>query len=136
MAPRSVGLAYRSPHDVVRPNRIAAGVPTIESAPTTIDRPPIVCASAATAALEMIEPTALTSANHPIMVPRRFGLAAAVWFPTHAGPPDRVAAWGRDSYEVLANQAASGVPGVVMRESLVLYRQPGGGGSWTKSVLL
>jgi D-amino-acid oxidase len=28
-------------------------------------------------------------------------LAAAVWFPTHAGPPDRVAAWGRTTYDVL-----------------------------------
>ena len=27
-------------------------------------------------------------------------LAAAVWFPTHAGPPDRVAAWGGTTYDV------------------------------------
>lgn len=49
-------------------------------------------------------------------------LAAAVWFPTAVGPPEDVARRGADSYEVLAAEAASGVPGVVMRESLVLHR--------------
>jgi D-amino-acid oxidase len=49
-------------------------------------------------------------------------LAAAVWFPTAVGPPDAVARWGADTYDLLAAQAASGVPGVVMRETLVLYR--------------
>ena len=29
-------------------------------------------------------------------------LAAAVWFPTHVGPADRVAGWGRHTYDVLA----------------------------------
>jgi D-amino-acid oxidase len=49
-------------------------------------------------------------------------LAAAVWFPTAAGPPDAVARWSAHTYEVLAAQAAAGVPGVVMQETLVLYR--------------
>ena len=49
-------------------------------------------------------------------------LAAAVWFPTAVGPPDAVARWGAATYDVLAGQAADGVPGVVMRESLMLYR--------------
>jgi len=49
-------------------------------------------------------------------------LAAAVWFPTAVGPPDAVARWGASTYEVLAAEAAAGVPGVVMRETLVLYR--------------
>lgn len=61
-------------------------------------------------------------------------LAAAVWFPTHVGPPDRVAAWGRRTYAVLAGQARDGVPGVVMRESLALYRQPPGTPDWVASV--
>ncbi len=61
-------------------------------------------------------------------------LAAAVWFPTHAGPPDRVAAWSRDTYDVLAEQARSGVPGVTMRESLTLYREPPGEPDWVASV--
>lgn len=66
-------------------------------------------------------------------------LAAAVWFPTHSGPPDRVAAWGRDTYEVLAGQAEVGVPGVVMRESLTLLRSEASalGGTdldWTTTV--
>src|SRR4029077_9964211 len=56
---------------IIRPNRIAAGIPTIDNAPTTIDRPPILFANRATAALEITAPIALTSANHPIIVPRR-----------------------------------------------------------------
>src|SRR5271155_4195986 len=52
------------------PNRMAAGIPTIESAPTTIDSPPIALARSATAAFEITAPMALTSANHPIIVPR------------------------------------------------------------------
>lgn len=50
-------------------------------------------------------------------------LAAAVWFPTRAGPRDRVLDWGRRTFDALARQAADGVPGVVMRESLTLYRE-------------
>jgi D-amino-acid oxidase len=50
-------------------------------------------------------------------------LAAAVWFPTAVGPPTAVARWGAATYDVLAAEAAAGVPGVVMRESLMLYRQ-------------
>jgi D-amino-acid oxidase len=50
-------------------------------------------------------------------------LAAAVWFPTAAGPPEAVARWGATTYDVLAAHAAAEVPGVVMRESLVLYRE-------------
>lgn len=50
-------------------------------------------------------------------------LAAAVWFPTAAGPADAVARWGATTYDVLAAEAERRVPGVVMRESLVLYRE-------------
>lgn len=49
-------------------------------------------------------------------------LAAAVWFPTAAGPSEAVARWGATTYDILAAEAEAGVPGVVMRESLVLYR--------------
>jgi D-amino-acid oxidase len=61
-------------------------------------------------------------------------LAAAVWFPTHVGPPDRVADWGRRTYDVLAGQAADGVPGVVMRKSLALYREPPEQPDWAAAV--
>lgn len=61
-------------------------------------------------------------------------LAAAVWFPTRAGPPERVASWGQRTYETLAGQAAAGVPGAVMRESLALYREPPGRPDWTAAV--
>jgi D-amino-acid oxidase len=61
-------------------------------------------------------------------------VAAAVWFPTHVGPPDRVASWGRRTLEVLAGQARDSVPGVMMRESLALYRQLPGRPDWTASV--
>lgn len=61
-------------------------------------------------------------------------IAAAVWFPTHVGPPDRVLRWGRATFDVLADQAARRVPGVLMRESLALYREPPGVLDWTAAV--
>ena len=61
-------------------------------------------------------------------------ITAGIWFPTHVGPPELVAGWGRRTFEVLAAQARDSVPGVVMRESLALYRQPPGRPDWTASV--
>ncbi len=61
-------------------------------------------------------------------------ITAGIWFPTHVGPPDRVAAWGQRTYGVLAEQARDAVPGVVMRESLALYREPPGRPDWTAAV--
>jgi len=61
-------------------------------------------------------------------------LAAAVWFPTHVGPPERVAVWGARTLQVLSEQAAHGVPGVVMRQTLTLYRDPPGEPEWVASV--
>ena len=54
-------------------------------------------------------------------------LAAAVWFPTHVGTAGNGCYVGaRETLRVLAEQAAAGMPGVVMRESLALYREPPG----------
>lgn len=53
-------------------------------------------------------------------------VAAAVWFPTHVAPWERVSGWGAHTFDTLAAQAAAHVPGVVMRESLSLYREPPG----------
>jgi D-amino-acid oxidase len=61
-------------------------------------------------------------------------LAAAVWFPTHVGPRERVLRWGRETFRVLAEQAVARVPGVVMRESLALYRQAPGDPEWASAV--
>ena len=61
-------------------------------------------------------------------------LAAAVWFPTHVGPPDRVLRWGSTTLHVLAGQATAGVPGVLMRESLALYRAAPGRPDWTRAI--
>ena len=61
-------------------------------------------------------------------------LAAAVWFPTHVGPWERVLRWGEDTYRVLADHAATRVAGVVMRESLGLYRQPPAEPAWAAAV--
>jgi D-amino-acid oxidase len=61
-------------------------------------------------------------------------VAAGIWFPTHVGPPGKVAVWGRRTLEVLAGQAGDLVPGVVVRESLALYRQPPGRPDWTAAV--
>lgn len=61
-------------------------------------------------------------------------LAAAVWFPTHAGPPQRVQQWGATTFAVLSEQAERGVPGVYLRDSLSLYREDPGPLDWTRSV--
>lgn len=61
-------------------------------------------------------------------------VAAAVWFPTHVAPWERVSGWGAHTFGVLADQAASHVPGVVMRESLSLYRESPGEPPWTAAV--
>jgi D-amino-acid oxidase len=61
-------------------------------------------------------------------------VAAAVWFPTHVGPLDRVLRWGRDAFEEFVDQATRRVPGVVLRESLALYREPPGEPVWAAAV--
>ena len=61
-------------------------------------------------------------------------LAAAVWFPTRAGPRDRVLDWGARTYTELAEQARAGVPGILMRESLMLYREPPDEPWWAPAV--
>lgn len=61
-------------------------------------------------------------------------VAAAVWFPTHVAPWERVSHWGASTFAVLAEQAAARVPGVVMRESLSLYREAPGTPGWTSAV--
>lgn len=53
-------------------------------------------------------------------------LAAAVWFPTAAGPAAAVARWSSVTYQALAREAAAGVDGVYMRESVVLFRDEDG----------
>lgn len=65
-------------------------------------------------------------------------LAAAVWFPTAAGPAEAVARWSASTYEVLVREAVDGVPGVFLRESLALYRDEAAVTpplpTWTKAV--
>ena len=61
-------------------------------------------------------------------------LAAAVWFPTHAGPPEAVARWGGHTFEVLAGLAQQPGSGVVLRESLALYRSAPPVPAWAAAV--
>jgi D-amino-acid oxidase len=61
-------------------------------------------------------------------------VAAAVWFPTRVGPPDRVLRWGRVTFGVFVEQARTRVPGVLMRESLALYREPPGTPDWAATL--
>lgn len=61
-------------------------------------------------------------------------VAAAVWFPTHVAPWERVSGWGAHTFDVLSGQAAAQVPGVLMRESLSLYREPPGEPAWAAAV--
>lgn len=61
-------------------------------------------------------------------------VAAAVWFPTHVAPWERVSGWSEDTFRVLTGHAAAQVPGVFMRESLGLYREPPGEPPWVGAV--
>ncbi|MFI2280639.1 FAD-dependent oxidoreductase [Nocardia beijingensis] len=61
-------------------------------------------------------------------------LAAAVWFPTAAGPADRVLAWSETTFEHLAGLAAAGAPGVRMCASMALYRERPTIPAWSRSV--
>lgn len=65
-------------------------------------------------------------------------LAAAVWFPTHVGRPDRrdrVLRWGARTFAVLTAIARDHPDaGVVMRRTLMLYREPPGRPWWTAAV--
>ena len=61
-------------------------------------------------------------------------VAAAVWFPTLAAPRSEVVRWGRETYLELASQARAGVPGVILRDSVTLYREPPGRPWWTASI--
>ncbi|MEU6584468.1 FAD-dependent oxidoreductase [Nocardia sp. NPDC046763] len=61
-------------------------------------------------------------------------LSAAVWFPTAAGPTERVRAWGAETFEYLEALAAQETPGVRMRESLALYREDPVVPTWSSSV--
>jgi D-amino-acid oxidase len=62
-------------------------------------------------------------------------LAAAVWFPTRVGPRDKVVRWGAATFDALVAQAGDEVPGVVMRESLALYREPPGRPWWAGALV-
>lgn len=61
-------------------------------------------------------------------------LAAAIWFPTHVGPRDRVTSWGQATYDEFADAATDPATGVVMRESLMLFREPPSTPWWAPAV--
>lgn len=61
--------------------------------------------------------------------------AAALWYPYRAYPPDRVAAWGRRGYEVLAMQAtASPESGVRLMAGVELLRTAAEWPTWGEAV--
>jgi D-amino-acid oxidase len=62
-------------------------------------------------------------------------IAAAVWFPTEVGPQERVASWGRHSLEVLRSTVRDHpAAGVLLRDTVMLYRDPPGRPWWTVAV--
>lgn len=52
--------------------------------------------------------------------------AGAIWFPTRVGPPDRVAVWGKRTYERFEEMAGNAVAGVEMVEVLLMARETKG----------
>ncbi|MEX1179150.1 MAG: FAD-dependent oxidoreductase [Nitriliruptor sp.] len=61
-------------------------------------------------------------------------LAAAVWYPTKVGPPDRALEWGRRSYEALREASTDRASGVLMRNTVAVHREPPGRPWWTAAV--
>ncbi|MEX1164968.1 MAG: FAD-dependent oxidoreductase [Nitriliruptor sp.] len=61
-------------------------------------------------------------------------LAAAVWFPTKVGPRDRVLVWGARTYRVLHEAAGDHASGVLLRDTVTLYRDRPGRPWWSAAV--
>jgi D-amino-acid oxidase len=76
--------------------------------------------SGARVAVITAEPSAETTSS----------VAAAVWYPTHTRFEAHVLTWATRTYEELARQAATGVPGVVMRPTRMLFRSETHGVPW------
>ena len=51
-------------------------------------------------------------------------VAAAVWYPTKTEADPRVLRWATETYAEFTRQAAAGTPGVIMRRTRNLLRQP------------
>ncbi|RRO14950.1 FAD-binding oxidoreductase [Saccharopolyspora rhizosphaerae] len=51
-------------------------------------------------------------------------LAAAVWYPVGIGGSERAFAYAQESFDVFADQASQGVPGVRMIDTRMLHRNP------------
>jgi D-amino-acid oxidase len=51
-------------------------------------------------------------------------VAAALWYPYRAFPHEKVAAWGKVTYDEFARLAEGGADGVVMRRGTELLREP------------
>ena len=61
-------------------------------------------------------------------------VAAALWYPYLASPPERVTAWARTSYGVLAGLADDPATGVAMRTGTELLREPSPDPWWRAAV--
>jgi D-amino-acid oxidase len=61
-------------------------------------------------------------------------VAAAIWYPYLAFPQDKVAAWGKATYDELARLAAEGVDGVAMRHGTELLHEPTADPWWIGAV--
>ncbi|MFC7342010.1 FAD-dependent oxidoreductase [Saccharopolyspora griseoalba] len=57
-------------------------------------------------------------------------LAAAVWYPVGIGGDHRVLTFARETFEVFAEQAARGTPGVSMIDTRMLHRRPSPADPW------
>jgi D-amino-acid oxidase len=61
-------------------------------------------------------------------------LAAAVWYPSHTDGDERSFDWSRRGYDELTDQAAHGVPGVVLRPTRMLLRRTTSRPWWAPAV--
>ncbi|HEX8346878.1 MAG TPA: FAD-dependent oxidoreductase [Actinoplanes sp.] len=51
-------------------------------------------------------------------------IAAAVWYPTRTDPDPRVLGWAGATFDTFRREAAAGEPGVLMRRTRMLLREP------------
>jgi D-amino-acid oxidase len=62
-------------------------------------------------------------------------VAAALWYPYRAGPPEAVERWSRASYAAFCELACDPCTGVFVRPGIELLPEPGGEDSWRHDLL-
>ena len=77
-----------------------------------------------TAAVRLVETGAAVELWSPVEPADTVSaVAAAVWYPSHAGPDPRLVRWAKVGYDEFSRQAAAGVPGVRLLPTVNIERR-------------